>query len=957
MQVQKWMPPKRGERSVVAMITPYPSFVADFVDDEMVEEPAVPPPLEGMSQELHPDTPLGYLFHHPEKTTDLLRTLMHEQAEGRAATLWAKISPAQVGAQYLIALGQQTAGQVLGLLTRGEIDLVMEAIGTTPGLPHRRAEDIIDLAYRRVQGGEYQHMGAEILARALTEYAPVDDETRQHLVSREFDLQHLADMPPDQLAPLLIPEHPQIIAVVLSQLPPEASGRILDHLPESLRTEAGQRIATLEKVDPIALVDLERIATRVAYWEQTHDVGGIEIAAEILNRSGASTASSVLDAIEQKDPNLAAALRRLSLGQALERVRDFAMAMQTAEDLHKVLAALREELVRLGLHLTALHIHAIQPEQNSLEVIGASGREEAPLYIVDISDETLCHQYITQWRSSFAWFHELGDADRALWSEQNADNNALTWGADIPCNNGTLALAGPDDFSDSGIDLMEFSEVVDLAFARFSDFRTAAEAQQKLIAELEATNADLREAKDTAELANQAKSQFLANISHEIRTPMNAILGYAQILEHHASLEPDQRQAVQTIQQSGNHLLKLINEVLDLSKIEAGRMELHVTDFDLAHLLHSMSTMFELRCREKQLSWHLKGLETTTLPVCGDESKLMQVFINLLGNAVKFTGKGEVSLEVLHLDENRYRFVVSDTGQGISPQDQQRLFQAFEQGTAGVEKGGTGLGLAISQRILSLMDSQLELESTTGEGAHFSFEVYLPTAGHIDATNDLEQWERVDHLPAGVAVRALVVDDIEANRQILAQFLEVIGVEVEIATNGREAVEAVQRQQPNIVFMDIRMPVMDGMEAMRQIKKEASQLKVAAVSASTFEHERQEYLAAGFDAFIAKPVQTAELYSGLAQLLEIDFEFALQDEDDAPVETVDPKQVTLPAGLHAQLLSAAELAQVTTLEQHLDAMAELGADAATLARHLRQLCQDFQFDEVAVLLEQVELSD
>ncbi len=470
------------------------------------------------------------------------------------------------------------------------------------------------------------------------------------------------------------------------------------------------------------------------------------------------------------------------------------------------------------------------------------------------------------------------------------------------------------------------------------------------------TNRDLETAKEGAEAANQAKSRFLANMSHEIRTPMNAILGYAQILQRKSSLAPDDRNAIQTIHRSGDHLLKLINGVLDISKIEAGRLELQPSDFDLQALLNNLSMMFQLRCEQKRLSWEAETPEGDRLPVYGDEAKLSQVLINLLGNAVKFTDEGSVRLRVSAVSEDEYQFEVIDTGAGISEGDQEAIFEAFTQTEVGIQEGsGTGLGLSISQRVLALMGAGLDLDSTPGAGSRFFFSISLPPARAEVVASTQEEWANVRRLAEGCRVSALVVDDVLENRDVLSGLLREIGVEVALAESGKQALEQIAADVPDIVFLDIRMPEMDGPEVARHIWEDLGRdaLKVVAVSASTLEHEQQEILEQGFDDFVPKPFRTEQIYGCLAKQLGVVFEHGEGVVEGEAEEALELEGITLPEELHARLQEAAELYSVTELEGYFSEMAQLGEREQRLADHLRGLRRKHDIEAIISILQNV----
>ncbi len=405
----------------------------------------------------------------------------------------------------------------------------------------------------------------------------------------------------------------------------------------------------------------------------------------------------------------------------------------------------------------------------------------------------------------------------------------------------------------------------------------------RMESELELSKAMIyaQEAKREAEAANRAKSTFLANMSHEIRTPMNAILGYAQILQRSESLDSKQQEAIKTIETSGNHLLGLINSILDISKIEAGRVELVLNDFSLNGLIESLETMFRGRCESKGLEFSLKGLGQEPVLVHADEGKLRQILVNLLGNAVKFTAQGGVGLEIERAASDQFVFKVTDTGHGIALEDKAKIFEPFKQTKEGFDSGGTGLGLAISKELTELMGGILSVESREGEGSCFSVSLKLAPAKKAVSPRTKRSRKAI-RLLQGACVKALVVDDIDVNRQLLSTVLQGVGIETREVENGKQALECLEEFQPHIIFMDIRMPVMSGDEVIKKIIAQygSDRFKIVAITASVFENQRKKFIKLGCSDFIAKPFRISHIHDCVQKLLGVEFEYEGEKQED-----------------------------------------------------------------------------
>jgi CheY-like chemotaxis protein/nitrogen-specific signal transduction histidine kinase len=425
--------------------------------------------------------------------------------------------------------------------------------------------------------------------------------------------------------------------------------------------------------------------------------------------------------------------------------------------------------------------------------------------------------------------------------------------------------------------------------------------------------AELLLARDAAQAANKAKSSFLANMSHELRTPLNAILGFSSMMRRDPDVSASQRANLDIINRSGEHLLTLINDVLEVAKIEAGRMRLEISPFDLGSMVRDVVDMMQIRAQEKGLQLLIDQASEFPRYIKGDEARLRQILVNLVSNAVKFTEHGGVTLRLGVKQNSREHLLieVEDSGPGISQEDQTRLFEPFVQLTESATQRGTGLGLTITRQFVQLMGGEISIESTVGKGS--LFRVNLPL--ELATTADIPKPEKVLHgevlgmAPGQEAYRILIVEDQPENQLLLQQLMADIGLETKVAENGVQALDICKAWHPHLIWMDRRMPVMDGIESTQRIRQlpDGRDVKIVAVTASAFREQQQEMFDAGMDDFIRKPFRFEEIYDCLARQLGVKFVYKSDGAEQPATTALTPAMLAiLPSPLRNELKEALE---------------------------------------------------
>lgn len=608
------------------------------------------------------------------------------------------------------------------------------------------------------------------------------------------------------------------------------------------------------------------------------------------------------------------------------------------------------------------------PESDFMAQINASTRTTILLCLLALGIATVLGIYTSRWITRPIL--RLSQASQAI-TAGNLDQ--------------TVAIQGVQEIE---VLAQSFNQMA----GQLSDSFTALEKiNEELEQRVEQRTAELELAKDEAEVArvaadtaNQAKSEFLASMSHELRTPLNGVMGYAQILLRDKTVSSQQKNGLNIIHQCGSHLLTLINDVLDISKIEAQKLELYPTDFHFENFLLGVREICGIRAEQKEIGFSYQILNHLPQAIHADEKRLRQVLINLLGNAIKFTDTGSVTFkvglvtnspaffqssdpelqivdvskenELTNCKTHKIRFQVEDTGIGIAPEQLEKIFLPFEQVGEFAYKEGTGLGLAISQKIVAMMDSEIKVESTYGKGSNFWFEIDLPEA--INWTDSKQ--DKFDPNPIsyqGEHRTILVVDDRWENRAVIVNLLTPIGFQLIEASNGQEGLDVARKLKPDLIITDLSMPVMNGLE-MTQCFRESAEFKdipIIASSASVFNFDRQQSIEAGCNDFLPKPVQASLLLEQLQDYLGLEWVYESKEkftpEKSVTVSIQASNMVIPPSAELTTLYQAAKTGYASKIQEEANRLKQLNIEYANFATQILKLAEDFEDEAIVQLIQ------